>query len=68
MASITDQELSSEGIIKVGEEWFQQDPVAAEQFFKENTTMNEEELAELAKQARTTREDMARERTYDGWD
>ena len=68
MASITDQELSGEGIIKVGEEWFQQDPVAAEQFFKENTTMNEEELAELAKQARTTREDMARERTYDGWD
>ena len=68
MASVSDLEKSNEGIVAVGEEWFQQDPVAAEQFFKEHTNLSESDRMAIARQAKFTKEDITKERIYNGWD
>ena len=68
MASISDPDESGEGIVAVGEEWFQQDPVAAEQFFKEHTNLSEADRMAIARQAKFTKEDITKERVYNGWD
>ena len=68
MASISNPDESSEGIVAVGEEWFQQDPVAADQFFKEHTNLSEADRRAIAKQARFNKKDITKKRVYNGWD